>query len=80
MIIDFREKKPIQEPIKIKIMAVDAVKSMLNFDPLNWYSNSSPEAMGKVKRIVTSARRFGCTAPSLEELYHNLMEKYITIF
>ena len=42
---------------------------------INWYEGSSSAAMGKVKRIVTSARRLGCTAPSLVELYHDLMEK-----
>ena len=51
------------------------VESVLNFGLLNWYGGSSSTARGKVKRIVTSAGRLGCTAPSLEELYHDLMEK-----
>ena len=41
----------------------------------NLLLGSSPAARGKVKRIVTSARRLCFTAPSLEELYHDLMEK-----
>ena len=48
---------------------------MLNFGLLNWYGGSSSAARGKAKRIVTAARRLGCTVPSLEELYHDLMEK-----
>ena len=51
------------------------VESVLNFGLLTWYGGSSSAARGKVKRIVTSARRLNCTAPSLEELYHDLMEK-----
>ena len=51
------------------------VESVLKIGLLNWYGGSSSTARGKVKRIVTSARRFGCTAPSLEELYHDLMGK-----
>ena len=56
------------------------VESVLNFGLLNWYGGSSSAARGKVKRIVTSARRLGCNpggcnAPSLEELYHDLMGK-----
>ena len=51
------------------------VEFVLNFGLLNWYGGSSSAASGKVKRIVTSAKRLGCNAPSLEELYHNLMEK-----
>ena len=42
---------------------------------LNLYGGSSSAATGKLKRIVTSARRLGCTAPSLEELYHDLVDK-----
>ena len=51
------------------------VESVLNFGLFNWYGGSSSAARGKVKRIVTSARRLGCNAPSLEELYHDLMRK-----
>ena len=51
------------------------VAYFLRFGLLNWSRGSSSAARGKVKRIVTSARRLGCTAPSLEELYHDLMEK-----
>ena len=51
------------------------VESILNFCLLNWYGSSSSEARSKVKRIVTSARKLGCTAPSLDKLYHNIMEK-----
>ena len=51
------------------------VESVLKFGLLNWYGGSSSAARGKVKRIVTSARRLGYNAPSLEELYHDLMEK-----
>ena len=127
---DFREKKPVLEPVKINGQAVDVVKfykylgtivddklngnenidkvykkanqrmyfvrklrkchidktimsmfyksvvaSVLTFSLLNWYGGSSTKARGKVKRIVTSARRLGCIAPSLEELYNNLMAK-----
>ena len=51
------------------------VESVLKFGLLNWYGGSSSAARGKVKRIVTSPRRLGYNAPSLEELYHDLMEK-----
>ena len=51
------------------------VESVLNFGLLNWYRGSSSAARGKVKRIVTPARRLGCTSPRLEELYHDLMKK-----
>ena len=51
------------------------VESVIIFGLLNWYGGSSSEARGKVKRIITSARRLGCTAPSLEDLHLNLMEK-----
>ena len=51
------------------------VESVLNFRLLNLYGGSSSAARGKVKSIATSARRLGCTAPSLEERYHDLMEK-----
>ena len=59
----------------MSIFYKSAVKSVLtlSFGLLNWYRGSS--LRGKVKRIVTSARRLGCTAPSLEELYHDLIEK-----
>ena len=48
---------------------------MLNFGLLNRYGGSSSAVRGKVKRIVTAARRLGCTVPSLEELYHDYHEE-----
>ena len=51
------------------------VESVLMFGLLNWYGGSSSQARSKVKRVVTSARRLGCSAPSLEELYNKLLDQ-----
>ena len=47
----------------ISMFYKSVVESVLKFGFLNWYGGSSSAARGKVKRIVTSARRLGCTSP-----------------
>ena len=56
----------------VNVLYKSVVDFVLNFGLLTWYGCSSSAARGKVKRIVTSVRRLGCSALSLEELYYDL--------
>ena len=50
-------------------------ESVIMFGVLNWYGVSSSLARNKLKRIIASARRLGCTAPSLEAIYIRSIEQ-----
>ena len=51
------------------------VESVLTFCMLCWYGNSSLQTRSKLKPIVSSAKRIGCDASDLQELYECLIRK-----
>ena len=53
------------------------VESVITFCMLSWYGNCPSYILKKLKKIIKVAKRLGCNAASLDELYEELITKKV---